>query len=138
MKTQKTMLTMLTLALMAFFALTGLTANAQQAQTHDAYLHGAAINHILPHGLAQYTTQYDPETGWERQFEVEVHRVNMANGTILSVELNGQEIGRMKLWEGEGSFNLDTQLGNNVPYIQKGDKVAVVDRSGTIIVSGTF
>jgi hypothetical protein len=137
MKTNKTMLTMLTLALMALFALTGLAANAQ-AQTHYAYLHGPAINHILPNGLAQYSTQFDPETGWERQFEVEVHRVNMANGTILSVELNGREIGRMKLWEGEGTFNLDTQLGNSVPYIKKGDKVAVVARSGAIIVSGAF
>ena len=139
MKTQKSMLTLLTLALMALFAITGLSANAQQAQqTHYAYLHGAAINLIRPHGLAQYSTQFDPETGWERQFEVEVHRVNLANGAVLSVELNGQEIGRMRLWQGEGNLNLDTQLGNAVPYIKKGDKVAIVDRAGTLIVSGAF
>ncbi|HLV81934.1 MAG TPA: hypothetical protein VKT32_16720 [Chthonomonadaceae bacterium] len=138
MKTNKTMLTLLTLALAALFAFTGLAAQAQQEQSHYAYLHGPAIHNIRPHGLAQYTTQYDPETGWERQFEVESHRVNMANGTILSVQLNGQEIGRMKLWEGEGNFNLDTQLGNSVPFIQKGDKVALVDSSGVIVVSGAF
>ena len=82
---------------------------------------GAAIGGIRPEGHADFRTE-----GNQRQLNVEVERVNLADGTKLAVNVNGNTVGMIKLAVGFGELELNTKNGASVPAVQKGDVVTVV------------
>lgn len=125
------------LAIMAV-AVLGSSALAQDNSADmRAKLVGPAINHMLPRGYAEYQSQWDPESGLDKSFDVELHRIKLPNGTVLTVEVNGTAVGTIRVWEREGELNLDSQAGDQVPAIAKGDTVAVFDGT-TQILGGVF
>ena len=97
-------------------------------------LTGGAIAGKTPHGHAEFRSQ----TGRNRsQFNVEVENVNLADGTSLEVDVNGAKVGTLTLKLGEGELELNSQDGEVVPAVQKGDVVTVVSTVGAIL-SGAF
>jgi hypothetical protein len=129
-----------TLLVIVPLSILGTAASAQgsgETALH-ARLSGAVLNHIKPFGYAEYDTQYDSETGVERQLQVEVEHVNLPNGTLLSVHLNGVAVGVMRVSRGHGNLELDTQAGNAVPVINIGDHLSIAAPSGAILLNAAF
>ena len=96
-------------------------------------LTGAAINRITPEGHAEFRT-----AGTQRQLNVEADNVNLADGTVLTVKVNGAAVGMLTLKLGMGQVELNTNDGAKVPVIKKGDVVTVVTAGGALVESGTF
>lgn len=116
--------------------LVSLTPTAVQAQTEVRFkirLTGATINRILPEGSAEIRIR-----GTRRSFHAEANRVSLADGTVLSVRVNGQAVGSLTLTAGKGSLELDTERKQSVPAIQKGDVVTLTTANGATILSGAF
>jgi len=95
---------------------------------------GPAIAGRRPEGHAEFRTE-----GALRRLNVEVEKVNLADGTQLAVNVNGTTVGMMKLALGFGKIELNSKNGAAVPAIKAGDVVTVVALpSQTTILSGTF
>ncbi len=96
-------------------------------------LTGAAIARVTPEGHAEFRS-----AGAQRQLNVEVEKVNLADGTVLTVNVNGSTVSTLtlKLWRGAAEIN--TSNGASVPVIHKGDVVTVVKADGTVIERGSF
>ena len=97
-----------------------------------AALTGATINGVLPNGFAQ-SELHSSRT----EFEVRVRQVNLPNGTVLTVSLNGATVGQLTLDGGEGRLRLRSDRGDNVPVVTAGMTVTVKN-GATTILSGTF
>jgi hypothetical protein len=101
--------------------------------TQFANLTGAAIGGITPHGSAEFQG-----TAEERELEVEAEDVNLAVGTVLTVDINGVAVGQMTLNSVlKGELHLNSNAGDTVPTVAAGDTVTV--RNGAaVILSGAF
>ncbi len=97
-----------------------------------AALTGATINGVLPNGFAQYELHSS-----RTEFEVRVRQVNLPNGTVLTVSLNGTTVGQLILDGGEGRLRLRSDRGDNVPVVTAGMTVTLKN-GATTILSGTF
>jgi carbon monoxide dehydrogenase subunit G len=98
-----------------------------------AALTGPAIGGITPHGSAEFSN-----AGGERELEVEAEDVNLAVGTVLSVEINGAAVGQMTLNAVlKAEIRLNSDEGDTVPVIAAGDTVTVKNGAATIL-SGVF
>jgi hypothetical protein len=94
---------------------------------------GAVINRVRPEGHAEFRA-----TGTQRQLNIEAEKVNLADGTALTVRVNGAAVGILTLKLGHGVVELNTTNGAMVPVIHKGDIVTVVVANGSTVESGTF
>lgn len=95
-------------------------------------LTGARIGGITPQGHADYRVD-----GSQRQLNVEVEKVNLANGTVLSVNVNGVAVGTLTLVAGTRELELNTKNRAAVPIIKAGDVVTVTVGATTILM-GAF
>jgi hypothetical protein len=99
-----------------------------------ARLTGPAIGLVVPRGNARYRT-----LGVVRDFIASAAPVNLPDGTVLNLWLNGSPLTTMTVLLGVArSPLLATDLGMAVPFILRGDQVTVTDAAGAIVLSGTF
>ena len=100
----------------------------------EARLAGAPINGLTPSGHARFRR----EPG-RRDFNVEVERVNLPVGTILSVFVDGVKIGDLPLRSTlENELELNTNDGQTVPDLTTASTVVVTNAQGQTILSGVF
>jgi hypothetical protein len=102
-------------------------------------LAGAAIQGQKPEGHADFRSE--PARG-RTQFNVEVEDVNLPAGTTLDVFVQHgaaqTKVGTITLQAGGfGELELNSQDGDSVPPIQKGDMV-IVKNNGAAILAGAF
>ena len=100
-------------------------------------LTGAAIGKVTPKGAAKFASKVEHGKA-EAELEVEVQKVNMADGSVLQVVVQGGSVGSIKLAHSRGKLELRTEAGDTVPAVQKGDVITVVNAAGAVILSGTF
>lgn len=100
----------------------------------EADLAGAAINGLVPRGEAEAKTFVDGN----RKFEVDVTNINLPDGTILNVSVDGARVGTLRLLGMMGEFEVETADGQTVPQINSRTRVVVSDQAATTIVAGSF
>ncbi len=100
----------------------------------ESLLAGAPINGLTPTGRARFRS----EPG-RRDFNVEVERVNLPAGAILSVVVNGVKLGEIVLSPTlRGEFERNTNDGQTVPEVTTATSVVVTNPQGQTILSGGF
>ena len=100
----------------------------------EAPLTGAAIGGVTPKGKAELETF----PNGNRTFEVEVENVNLPDGTVLNVLVDGTKVGTLTLMTQRGKLELETEDGLTVPTISPGTQVKITDSANNTILSGTF
>lgn len=118
--------------LLLVFSLLGTVPASAQSNRVKIRLAGPAVTGVRPQGSAEFRTE--PR---RQKFEVEVNRVNLANGTTLTVNVNGVAIGTITLVAGAGQLELESEHRQTVPAIKTGDVVSITSANGTVL-SGTF
>jgi len=79
------------------------------------------------------------DRGGEQELEVEVEDANRLAGTRLRVFVGGRQVGTLRINRfGNGSLNLNSDRGDNVPAVTAGTTVRVRTAGGTLVVSGSF
>ena len=110
--------------------------NSQETEL-KAKLMGPAILNTKPKGEAEFSQE--TENGVVKsKLQVEAEKVKLADGSVLTVKINGTAIGILTLKRGKGKFKLSTERGDTVPAVQSGDVLCLADASGNVILSGTF
>ena len=128
----------LALALAAWVSIPYLTAKAESEPEVPLIVRTATLaapsGSVNPHGQAEW--QLYPSGN--RELEVEIEAVNLAQGTSLTAVVNGNAIGAIVLdARGRGRLKLKTEDGQAVPVINDGSTVQV--RNGTtVLVAGVF
>ena len=103
------------------------TVNQQIPLTPGAAYHRA-------HGSAQYQAQPG-----QSEFQVEISRLAPLAGNSLLVQVNGANVGWMKVSKtGIAQLNRNSERGQHVPAITHGSTVTVKTKTGAVIASGTF
>lgn len=97
-----------------------------------AGLSGGTLNGVLPSGFAQFELHSS-----RIELEVRIFQVNLANGTPLTVTVNGNGVGQIIVSGGEGRLRLRSDDGQNVPNVTPGMPVAILN-NGAAILSGVF
>jgi hypothetical protein len=100
----------------------------------EAEFAGAMLNGLVPKGEAELETFVDGN----RKFEVTVSNVNLPNGTVLNVLVDGAKVGTLTIGALTGQMELKTKDGQTVPQINTRTRVAVTDQAGNTIVAGSF
>ena len=101
----------------------------------ESLLAGGAIGGLTPKGHAKFRSR----VGGEREFEVEVEKVNLPAGTILTVLVDGLKVGELRLAATlEGELELESERGANVPAVTSASTVVVTNAGGQTILSGAF
>lgn len=99
-------------------------------------LSGGAIQGKAPSGEADFRMDNKGRT----RFNVEVENVNLPAGTVLDVTVGASStvVGHITLNAfGSGELELNSQDGDTVPAVNKGDTVTVLNGTAAIL-SGTF
>jgi hypothetical protein len=100
----------------------------------EARLAGAAIGGLTPTGHAKFRRR-----NGNRNFEVEVERVNLPAGTTLNVLVDGAKVGELVISTTlENEFELESEHGQFVPDITAASTVVVTNAQGQTILSGVF
>ena len=100
----------------------------------EARLAGAAIGGLTPTGHAKFRLR-----NGNRNFEVEVEKVNLPVGTILNVSVDGSKVGELVISTTlENEFELESEHGQFVPDITNVSTVVVTNAQGQTILSGVF
>ena len=100
----------------------------------EARLAGAAINGLTPTGHAKFR-----QRNGNRNFEVEVEKVNLPVGTILNVFVDGSKVGELTINSTlENEFEVESEHGQFVPNVTNVSTVVVSNVQGQTIVSGVF
>lgn len=100
----------------------------------EAEFAGAMLNGLIPKGEAELETFADGN----RKFEVTVENVNLPNGTVLNVLVDGAKVGDLTIAGLIAKLELSTKDGQTVPPINTRTRVAVTDQAGNTIVAGSF
>ena len=118
------------------FVLNGKIVSADELRDTriQASLSGAPINGVTPAGFSEY--RIDDEN--RRKLDVQATSVNLAAGTVLDVFVNNASVGQMGV-DGFGNafISLDTNNGQNVPFINNGNPIQV-RQNGNAILTGSF
>lgn len=94
----------------------------------------AAPAYPAANGKAKYQ-----DRGGEQEFQVEIEDVRSLRGKTLGVFVGGNRVGGARVNSlGEGRLELNSDLGQNVPTVNKGTRVQVKTAAGTLVVSGSF
>ncbi|HEV7889381.1 MAG TPA: DUF4214 domain-containing protein [Pyrinomonadaceae bacterium] len=100
----------------------------------EARLAGAAINGLTPTGHAKFRSR-----NGNRNFEVEVEKVNLPAGTILGVFVDNVKVGDLTINSTlENEFEVESEHGQFVPDVTTASTVVVSNVQGQTIVSGVF
>jgi hypothetical protein len=100
----------------------------------EARLAGAPINGLTPVGVAKFRDR----TG-NRNFEVEVEKVNVPAGTILNAFVDGVKVGELVIGPTlEAEFELEQERGQAVPNVTTATRVVVSNAQGQTLLSGVF
>lgn len=91
-------------------------------------LSGGAFEGVTPSGSARFRAR-----GNHSSFSVEVEDVNLANGKILTVTINGAQAGTIRIAARGGEIDVNTKDGDVVPQAKAGDTVTVSGPSGAIV-----
>jgi hypothetical protein len=94
-------------------------------------LSGAAIDHVTPFGNALYRA-----TAKNSSFTAGALNVNMADGTVVSFNVNGVSVGAGILRDGRVFLRLDSEDGDTVPTVHVGDIITITDAAATILLHG--
>ncbi len=101
----------------------------------ESRLAGAAINGLVPKGAAKFLVRDDGR----RKLSVEVEKVNLPAGTILSVFVDNVKVGEITLNATlENEFEIESEHGQSVPNVTTASTVAVTSAQGATILSGVF
>ncbi len=88
---------------------------------------------VNPHGAAEYQLY----ANGNRELEIEIEDVNLANGTVLNFFVDGNSVGQMPVNLQKAKLKLRTEDGQTVPVTNDGSTVEV--RNGaTILVNGVL
>ncbi|HVF42101.1 MAG TPA: DUF4214 domain-containing protein [Pyrinomonadaceae bacterium] len=100
----------------------------------EARLAGAPVNGLTPTGHAKFRSR-----AGNRNFEVEVEKVNLPAGTILGVFVDGVKVGDLSIASTlENEFEVESERGQFVPDVTTASTVVVSNAQGQTIVSGVF
>jgi hypothetical protein len=88
---------------------------------------------VNPHGEATYEVY---QSG-NRELEVEVEDLSLANGTVLTAFVDNAQVGTMTVSDQRGRLKLKTEFGQTVPTVNNGSTVDVKNGS-TVLVAGVF
>lgn len=100
----------------------------------EGQLSGAMLNGLVPRGEAELETFADGS----RKFEIEVNNVNLPDGTVLNVSVDGTKVGTLTLIGHQGELELKTQNGQTLPEINSRTRIVVSDQAGNTILAGSF
>jgi len=89
---------------------------------------------MTPKGNAEFQTFADGS----RKFDAEAEDVNLPDGTVLNVLVNGNKVGTLTLMTQRGELELKSRDGQTVPPITSGSQVNITDQANHLILSGTF
>jgi hypothetical protein len=98
---------------------------------------------IPMHGSAAYprangSAQYQSQPG-QRELQVEVQRVRMLARKTVVFSSAGMTLGTAKVSaNGRADITRNTELGQKVPMIARGSRVAVRTAGGKLIITGRF
>ncbi|HLJ49312.1 MAG TPA: hypothetical protein VKU01_25035 [Bryobacteraceae bacterium] len=112
--------------------------NQNQQVRLRAKLTGQAIQSVTPEGSADFRSESS-----RTRLQVEVERVNLPAGTVLTVSLQSGtnapvQVGQITLSaNGSGELELDSDHGAVVPAVQNGDVVSI-SNAGAAILAGAF
>src|SRR5215471_10205967 len=131
----------LTLALVAFATIALFITTMRAVRADDSIsnqiegqLSGAMLNGLVPRGEVELETFADGS----RKFETEVNNVNLPDGTVLNVSVDGTKVGTLTLMGHQGELELKTQNGQTLPEINSRTRVVVSDQAGNTILAGSF
>jgi hypothetical protein len=97
-----------------------------------------ALRHSTAYPRATGSAQYQTQPG-QREFQAEVDHIRSLAGSRVTVKVNGSVVARPKVSAlGHAQLTRNTELGQAVPKIVHGSKVAIQTGGGVRIVSGTF
>ncbi|MGH9871875.1 MAG: DUF4214 domain-containing protein [Pyrinomonadaceae bacterium] len=108
--------------------------NSDVVTNIEADLAGAAINGLIPRGEAEAKTFVDGNP----KFEIHVTNVNLPDGTLLNVAVDGTQAGTLRLIGLTGEFEVETREGQPVPQVNSRTRVVVSNAAGNTIVAGSF
>jgi hypothetical protein len=101
----------------------------------ESLLAGGAIDGLTPKGHAKFRSR----VGGEREFEVEVEKVNLPAGTVLNVLVNNVKVGELTLGSTlEAELELESEHGAAVPAVTTSSTVVVTNAGGQTVLSGVF
>jgi hypothetical protein len=95
-------------------------------------LRGPVFNGRSPQGNAEWRVR-----GNRTGLKVEASNIALADGSLLTVKLNGAAIGAIRLTLGRGELEFRSQDGTRPPTVQRGD-VVTVWAGDTQVLSGSF
>src|SRR6516162_6624864 len=136
MKTKKLTLASASVLALLLFALTAAApfASAQRpAGVHIDWtivLSGPPLNGMTPIGNSDYEVQNS-----YRRFEADCDQVNVPDGTLLDVWVNGKKVGSFASLDQGGALVL---TGTRAPNVAKGTKVSISIHNGPTIVAGHY
>lgn len=93
-------------------------------------LSGPAYNGMTPIGNSDYEVQ-----NTYKRFEADCDQVNVPDGTLLDVWVNGKKVGSFASLDQGGALVL---TGTRAPNVTKGTKVSISIHNGPMIVSGHY
>jgi hypothetical protein len=78
--------------------------------------------------------------GARAKLQIEVEDVNLADGTVLDVLVNGNPLAgvTLQLIGGKATLVLDSSKGQTIPMIGPGSTIAVTTTGGATVVHGMF
>jgi len=88
---------------------------------------------VNPHGTAEYKVYQNGN----RELEIEIEDMDLANGTILRVFINGNLVGQTMVNLTKARLNLRTRDGQSVPEVTHG-ALLEVKKEDLLVVRGTF
>ena len=96
-------------------------------------IHGAAL-------AASGRAEISEESEWQR-FLVEV-TANVADGTVLTLIVNGRPVATIVISESEGLFEIGTSEGLRLPNglndVARIETLAIATQEGVFVLTGTF
>lgn len=93
-------------------------------------LSGPPLNGMTPIGNSDYEVQ-----NAYRRFEADCDQVNVPDGTLLDVKVNGKYVGSFRTLDQGGALVL---TGKRAPNVTKGTTVSIDFHNGPAIVSGHY
>jgi hypothetical protein len=136
METKKLPLVSASILALFLFALTAAAPLASAQRPAGVYinwtiiLRGPALNGMTPIGNSDYEVE-----NTFRRFEADCDQVNVPNGTLLDVRVNGKVVGSFRTLDQGGALIL---TGSRAPNVTKGTRVSINFHDGSAIVSGHY
>ena len=101
-------------------------------------LTGPAIKGVRPVGESEYDSYTNRSGRTIAALEVETLNVNLTNGSVLTVKLNGTTVGNMTVRNRKAAILFSSDRGVKIPPAAPGDRISLYDSTGKAILSGTY